>query len=254
LISDLEEHMNMGELAGHFTHSKFEVRNSKSFTLIELLVVVAIIAVLVAILLPALASARESAQAVECQSNLHQLGTGFELYSVEHGDFIASISYTQATDGQWYTNLIDKYVPVQQWYDYVCGIPGMESGAWSCPTATSEPFLRSAGYGVNATHLMNSDPRNKNRSLISRPAQLWLIGDTRMWWTGLDDWCTGYIWLHCSVCTDWNYLGAWWEGTRQASPRHRDQVNICFVDGHVEAWSHRDCQQNKNDLFGHYGY
>ena len=136
----------------------------RSFTLIELLVVVAIIAVLVALLLPALASAREMGYDAGCKSNLHQIGLGFQYYAQENGDMIPSISYTQASDGKWYTNALDRYVPVEDWYNRQDGIPGPHSRYWRCPSPRLEPWLRSAGYGVNYNHLMNSDPRNKNSS------------------------------------------------------------------------------------------
>src|SRR5438093_9620550 len=62
-------------------------RNGKlGFTLIELLVVIAIIAILAAILFPVFARARENARRSSCQSNLKQLGLGFQMYTQDYDE------------------------------------------------------------------------------------------------------------------------------------------------------------------------
>jgi len=62
----------------------------RGFTLVELLVVIGIIAVLISMLMPALNKARQSAYAVQCASNMRQLGQGFLMYAGEYKGVLPS--------------------------------------------------------------------------------------------------------------------------------------------------------------------
>jgi prepilin-type processing-associated H-X9-DG protein/prepilin-type N-terminal cleavage/methylation domain-containing protein len=64
--------------------TKQKLASQGGFTLVELLVVIGIIALLISLLLPALGRARNSADAVKCSSNLHQLALAAYAYAYDN--------------------------------------------------------------------------------------------------------------------------------------------------------------------------
>ncbi len=73
-------------------------RSAQNFTLIELLVVISIIAVLASMLLPTLNGARKRAHAIQCTSNLRQVGMTITTYTVDEDDLLP----WNSSDGQGY--------------------------------------------------------------------------------------------------------------------------------------------------------
>lgn len=101
----------------------------KAFTLIELLVVIAIIAILAGLLMPALSRAKGRARAVQCMSQLRQIGVGARMYADDYAD---SLPLSQHTKESWIGTL----------QPYLAG-----TNLFRCALDTNR--LRSVSYAIN---------------------------------------------------------------------------------------------------------
>src|SRR5947209_19637246 len=59
----------------------------RAFSLVELIVVLAIISALMALLLPAIQRVRETANALICKQNYHEMGVALHAYHNDYGAF-----------------------------------------------------------------------------------------------------------------------------------------------------------------------
>lgn len=197
-------------------------KRNRGFTLIEILIVILIILILAGILFPVFSVVKGRAQTTKCATHIRQLGMAITMYSNDHDDLPPMGGYDTAVPPTFPLPTLQVASTTStyrvDWEDTLIGMAYVRSYTiFACPSAPTNDYRYS--YGVNRW-VMGWGTSVKLDS-ISYPSNTALMSEK-----------TGYDWP------------VWLPGEQvlngQANPyyfsldpRHANQLNVLFVDGHV---------------------
>jgi prepilin-type processing-associated H-X9-DG protein len=208
----------------------------KFFTLVELLIIIAIISILASLLLPALKTAKEKVNEIDCASKLKQLGAAFIMYVSDYNDCLPPHSFTNSEGTKTWPPLIKGFLGLE----YVSY--NTSAGGYENPEAikNSRPFLCSSDktpYKIASW----VNPRDCSKGSYAYPRFMSEVRMSRLKENiaclvegGVDTVPYIYYYKKDSGSALYYLNGL----DNRAKSNHRDGMNVLFIDSHVK-WHKR---------------
>lgn len=189
-------------------------RTCIAFTMVELLVLIAVIAILAFLVLSALAAAKRQAMAIQCASNLKQVGLAFRVWEGENRDLYPMSFYTNSAGAPLYTNSNNMFRYFQVMSNEL-GSPHV----LICPADKKRNPAANFNGDFNSSHISYFVALGADETY----PQLWLTGDSNL--TNGTQPINGLLEVTSQTPVGW---------TRK---RHIIVGNIGMADGSVQQYS-----------------
>jgi len=200
-------------------------QSRNGFTLIELLVVISVISILISILLPALASARQRAEQIQCANNLKQIKFGWTGYVTDEKEYMMPQRTNVGVPGTRYwcdvnnaqKFFIGRYITVHKIFE--------------CPTSPLEVFgptiyTKYAVNGMSSTTADNYAPAVLTTNSFTQAR----FGELKKPWKTIgffDASAVSYAPERSNFAGSHSGISvAYW---------HQNSANISLSDGHVDS-------------------